>query len=981
MSPPPFLTSLPLRLRQRSTPKLAGLAVGVLVCLALLWWVTQERIAFETAEVHAAEADRNDRLALAHEQQVRLVLRGMDETLLTLADDDDLSARLLAGRGEFPRHLRLRGLGIGVAGLDGRVTGTGPSLPAGWVNQLIAHHRGAAAHQAFLQVPIREQGATWITTLSRPLLDAQGQLRGIVYASLDPQELLDFFQQADLGASDVIVLVGQDGLARARRAGSRYSYGDEQSNSQLMVESLRRPSGHFVSESPVDGERRFYSFRNLPEYGLTAAVGTSYDSVLQPVRDRTARYRLMAALGSLALAAGALALGLAIHRHDRAAARLRQSEQRLAGIIESAMDAIITVDAEQRIVVFNAAAAEMFRYTPAEVLGQPLERLLPRRFRATHAGHMKQFSRTHSTPRSMGRGSHIWGLRADGQEFPADASISTIEIDGQPLYSVVLRDITARLAAEAKLRDSEESYRLLFENNIDGLLLGDEVGAVGRVNPAACRLLGLTEARVLERGLEVLRGGDNPLDRALDECRNEGQARDQFTVTRPDGSVVYLEAAFSAWVDSSSRHRSSVILHDVTERHMAQAAQATLVNQLRQSQKMEALGSIAGGIAHDFNNVIAAILGNARLAQGHLGEAAITAHYLKEINSAGFRARELVKRIMTFSRKQPAVFVRQQLGPVLREAVDLLRATLPSGVTIHLQGENTYAPVRADATQLHQVVMNLGTNAWQAMGQRTGRIEVSLERPAGEPWVRLVFQDNGNGMDAATQARIFEPFYTTKPDGEGTGLGLAVVQGIIEAHEGSISVSSAPGKGCRFEILLPVAERVDGAIDFAALPLPPKMPHPPSPGPTVAGEVVEAPVAAAPHPAAPVPPSPEPGSPHVVYVDDYEAMVAMVTAVLEGQGLRVSGFDSSPQALAYIREHARDIDLLITDFNMPEMSGLDLTRAVRAMRPDLPVIVASGHLSADLRAGAAEAGVDCLFDKPAGIDELCQRIAELLPSR
>ncbi len=954
MSPFAFLSSLARRLRQRSTPKLAGLAAGVLVSLGLLWWATLERIEFETEEAHASEADRNDRLALSHEQQVRVVLRGLDEALLALSDDEDLTARLLAGQGELPRHLRVRGLGFGVAGLDGRVTGTGPSLPPGWMDRLAAHHRVGVSHRAFLQVPMREQGETWITTLSRPLLDVRGQLRGIVYASLDPQELLDFFQQAELGSADVIVLVGEDGLTRARRAGTRYSFGDEQANSQLTIESSRRPSGHFVTDSPVDGERRFYSFRNLPEYGLTAAVGTSYASVLEPVRDRAQRYRLMAALGSLALVAGALALGLAIHRHDRAAARLRQSEQRLSGIIESAMDAIITVDAEQRIVVFNAAAADMFRCTPEAALGKPLNDFLPARFRAAHAGHMKHFSRTQSTPRSMGRGSHIWALRADGQEFPADASISYIEIDGMPLYSVVLRDITARIAAEAALRDSEESYRLLFENNLDGLLLGERVGAISRANPAAATLLGVPVEEILRRGVEVLRGEGNPLDWALSECQHSGHARGLFNFRRPEGGLTHLEATFAAYVDSAGHLRSSVILHDVTERMAAQAAQEALASQLRQSQKMEALGSIAGGIAHDFNNVIAAILGNARLAQDHLGNAPDASRYLAEISSAGYRARELVKRIMTFSRKQPAVFVRQPLGPVVREAVDLLRATLPSGVRISLQGDDQAFEVMADATQLHQVVMNLGTNAWQAMGQRTGRIDVALRPVLGSPWMRLSVQDNGSGMDAATQARIFEPFFTTKPDGEGTGLGLSVVQGIVQAHQGEISVSSAPGQGCRFDILLPLAP--SGEADGAA-------------GPEAAAAS-----------ASPAPASGGAGR-QVVYVDDYEAMVAMVGAVLEGQGYQVRGFDRSTDALDYLRGHAQEVDLLITDYNMPEMSGLDLTHAARALRPDLPVIVASGHLSADLRAGAAAAGVDCLFDKPAGIDELCLRIAQVLQAR
>jgi CheY-like chemotaxis protein len=325
---------------------------------------------------------------------------------------------------------------------------------------------------------------------------------------------------------------------------------------------------------------------------------------------------------------------------------------------------------------------------------------------------------------------------------------------------------------------------------------------------------------------------------------------------------------------------------------------------------------------------------------------------------------------MTFSRKQPAVFVRQPLGPVVREAVALLRATLPSGVSITLRGDDTPADVLADATQVHQVVMNLGTNAWQAMGQRTGRIDVTLEPVDGER-IRLSVQDNGSGMDAATQARIFEPFFTTKPDGEGTGLGLSVVQRIVNAHQGEISVTSQPGMGCRFDIVLPLAQEAaegqaqaapppaQGELPADALPMPELLPPPP----------------AIPEPA---PGNGDASRRHIVYVDDYEAMVAMVMAVLEAHGFRVSGFDSSPRALDFLRRHAHEVDMLITDFNMPEMSGLDLAREVKAVRPAMPVMVASGHLSADLRAGAAQAGVDCLFDKPAGIDEMCRRIDELL---
>lgn len=1074
------------RIRQVS-PQLWALGLLLAAILGGVWWVALERSNYEIAEAKIEEEARNDRLALAHEQQARAMLRTLDHALQSVIDEPALVERMLRGDAAAPPHVVSHGIQIGLIDLAGREASGLMELPSDWSRQLIAHHRAADLAESHMLAPARQpSGRGWVTTLSRALVDRQGRFSGVIYARVNPQDLLEFFQKAALGPDDAIVLVGLDGRVRARRSGANYAFDDQVVDAMLQQQSQRSPNGHFLNDSPVDGKRRFYSYRMMADYGLIAMVGTSYADVMAPVFERATRYQGLAFVGSVLLLVGTLALVLAIRRHDEAARRLRRSEQRfraltqmsadwywetdadhrlselvrsprhdttmvtpvlgrtlweldgvtgddafwsahrakllrcepfidfewrrtgpngrtqvvlvsgepvidsrgrfhgyrgvghdvtsqreaeaarqasearMAGIIESAMDAIITVDGQQRIVVFNAAAAQMFRCTPQAMLGQPLERLLPKRFQADHGAHMRNFSRTPAAPRTMGRGRHVWAQRADGEEFPADASISHIEIDGVTLYSVVLRDITARLAAENALRDREESYRLLFENNLDGLLLADEEGRVDRANAAAARLLGLSTQQICERGLEVLRSPGNPLEVSLDGYRRHGQARGDFTVARPDGSLVHLEVAFAAYQDSGGRPRASVLLHDVTERHEALAAQEALASQLRQSQKMEALGSIAGGIAHDFNNVIAAILGNARLAQAKTSQASPAAAHLEEILRAGLRARELVKRIMTFSRKQPAVFVRQSLGPIVREAVALLRATLPSGIRITLREEDSPCEVLADATQLHQVVMNLGTNAWQAMGQRTGHIEITLSREPQGGSMRLSVQDDGVGMDSATQARIFEPFFTTKPDGEGTGLGLAVVQGIVHAHQGQIQVASAPGRGCRFDILLPV---VSGVCDgLAAGDEPPR------------GALPQDPVALRPS----APAGAAARSRRIVYVDDYEAMVALVTAVLEMEGHAVSGFESSAQALDYVRQHPQAVDLLITDYNMPEMSGLDLAREVRALRPRLPIIVASGHLSADLRAGADTLGIDCLFDKPAGVDELCQRVTQLL---
>ncbi|MEQ1515578.1 MAG: ATP-binding protein [Usitatibacteraceae bacterium] len=400
-------------------------------------------------------------------------------------------------------------------------------------------------------------------------------------------------------------------------------------------------------------------------------------------------------------------------------------------------------------------------------------------------------------------------------------------------------------------------------------------------------------------------------------------------------------------------------------RAQAEAASASLESQLRESQKMEAIGTLAGGIAHDFNNILATILGNAELAREDVSANPQAMESLGEIKKAGTRARDLVQQILSFSRRQPTERAQVALAPVIEESIRLLRATLPARLTLEVHCDPTVPAVLADVTQIQQVVINLATNAMQAMHGGPGRIDIRLDTVmldavlaqthsalramhAQSPGraVRLTVRDNGRGMDAATVGRIFEPFFTTKAVDEGTGLGLSVVHGIVRGHEGAIVVESELGRGSTFTIYLPSAP----ADSAAAVP---------ESAATTAAV-----------------PSRDAGR-HILYLDDDESLVFLVKRLLERRGYRVSGFTEQREALDALRVDPASFDLVVTDYNMPGMSGLDVAREVRAVRSDVPVAIASGFIDESLRAQACGAGVRELIFKANAVEEFCETFVRL----
>jgi len=400
---------------------------------------------------------------------------------------------------------------------------------------------------------------------------------------------------------------------------------------------------------------------------------------------------------------------------------------------------------------------------------------------------------------------------------------------------------------------------------------------------------------------------------------------------------------------------------DISARLAGEAARRALEAQLRESQKMEAIGTLAGGIAHDFNNILAAILGNVSLARMDLdpGHAALVS--LEEIDRAGKRARNLVQQILAFSRRQAQSFLNQPLRPVVEETIRLMRAALPRAVTMDVVYGDAAVHASVDATQIGQVLMNLCTNAWQAMNGGAGHVaialdEVQLDADAAQRlgnlapgrYARLRVSDDGAGMDEATLARIFEPFYTTKPPGQGTGLGLAVVHGIVREHRGEISVDSTPGKGATFEVYLPAVSATADVL------------------PAVSAAFVPA----------------GGRDKHVLYLDDDEAMVFLVKRMLQALGYRVTGFSDAQDALACVHACERgspsDFDLVVTDFNMPGATGLDLARELARTRPGLPVMITSGYITDALRDGAGAVGVRHLVQKENSVEDLCMAIQRVI---
>ena len=644
---------------------------------------------------------------------------------------------------------------------------------------------------------------------------------------------------------------------------------------------------------------------------------------------------------------------------------LRISESRYRRLFETARDGILLLNADTaQIEDVNPYLVEMLGYSHSEFLGKKL-------WEVGAFADIAQSKEMFAVLQEKGyvRYEDLPLKTRAGKQIAVEFVSNSYDCEGIKVIQCNIRDITAHHEADLVLRE----YKAIVDASEDAIISKSLAGVIKSWNPGAEKLFGYTSAEAIGKNMSFIIPPDrlNEEDAILASLAR-GERIEHFETVRrhKDGHLIDISATISPILDNKGAVvGASKIARDITQSMRAEALQLSLEGQLRESQKMEAIGTLAGGIAHDFNNIIATILGNVDLAIDDTAGNAAAQKSIEEIRKAARRARDLVQQILSFSRRQPLERKRIALQPVIEESVRLMRATYPARVQIRVDCVAAVPEVLADATQIEQALLNLGTNAMQAAGSAPQTIDIHLDtvildaafaktspalramhasRPA--PTVRLTIKDGGPGMDETTLARIFEPFFTTKPMGEGTGLGLPVVHGIVHSHEGAIMVASEPAKGTTFTIYLPVAPArtrtsfqtgIDGGASEART--------------DGAGR-------------------------RLLYIDDDDGMVLLVTRLLERRNFVVNGFTDAGAAIALLRGDPAAFALVVTDYNMPYLSGLDVARAVRDIRADLPVAIVSGFIDETLLSYAKEAGVRELLVKTVDVAEFCGSIQRLADS-
>ena len=550
-------------------------------------------------------------------------------------------------------------------------------------------------------------------------------------------------------------------------------------------------------------------------------------------------------------------------------------------------------------------------------------------------------------------------ITKDKQKIDAIITSRLIDFRGQEAILGIVTDITQRKRAERELKKSEERFRQAFQNAPIGMALCNMDGSFVQANSAYCHMLGFTEGELNQMTfLDLTHPQDLERQMAYFERCRLGEI-DNFHVDkryiRKDGEIIWVNMNAEVTKDEAGKPLHALIMAaNITEIRMAEKNWQRLEGQLRQAQKMEAIGTLAGGIAHDFNNILGAIIGYSEMAIYDTEKNSMTRHNMEQVLKAGHRAKDLVKQILAFSRKSEQDKKIILITPIIKEVLMLLRASLPTTIEIHQHIEPSLGAIFADPTQIHQIIMNLCTNSAHAMENTGGNLEVSasnvnldLERAqqfqelSPGQYVALVIKDSGHGMDSATLERIFDPYFTTKTKDKGTGMGLAVVHGIVKGHNGGIHVTSTPNEGTTIEILFPRTASIMryDTQELNSLPG---------------------------------------GHERILFVDDEETLIELGESMLLKLGYQVSTRTSSIEAIEAFKANPQRFDLVISDMTMPNMSGDMLAKALLKIRPDIPIIICTGFSEQISEQKTDEIGIRGFLMKPLTIRELAHTVRRVL---
>jgi PAS domain S-box-containing protein len=769
---------------------------------------------------------------------------------------------------------------------------------------------------------------------------------------------------------------------RAAEAQNRLAAIVQSSHDAIMGKTL---TGVITSWNP--GAERLYGYHEAEIVGRNAEVlfpaerRTDEVAILARIAggERVAQYQterlhkdgspvmVSLTMSPIADAAGAI-IGVASVSRD--ISDRQRAEARFRGLLEAAPDAIVGVTADGIIALVNAQGERLFGYRREDLLGQPVEILVPEYAREKHPGHRAGYLRD-PAPRPMGAGMQLAGRRCDGSRFPAEISLSSIDTEDGVLVSAAIRDVTERVKAEAK-------FRGLLEAAPDAIVGVTPDGRITLVNAQAERLFGYHREELLGQPIEILVPdrvcGVHPAHRtsyfSQPQPRPMGAGM-QLAARRKDGTEFPAEISLSA-LDTEDGPMVSAAIRDVTDRLEAQAERERLKTtadrerleaQLHQSQRLESLGQLAGGVAHDFNNLLAVMLNYTSFIAEEITQAADqdsgrwqqVGHDIAQVQRAGERATELTHQLLAFGRRE---VVRPQvlnLNTVVTEIEALLRRTLGEHIQLHTALAGDLWPILADPGQLEQVLVNLAVNARDAMPDggtlsihTTNHAidETDITRHPGlrpGPHVKLRVADTGTGIPPEIAERVFEPFFTTKPKGEGTGLGLATVYGIITQAGGHAELTSAPAAGTAFTIFLPATDQQPG----------------PARQPVRAGARSS-------------------GGETVLIVEDEEALREVTRRILTRNGYHVLTAANGPEALKVAEHSTSGIHLMLTDVIMPHMLGKELAAAICDLYPGTRVLYMSGYAQPVLASqGTLDPGVT-LVEKPFSESGLLDRVRAVL---
>ncbi len=645
--------------------------------------------------------------------------------------------------------------------------------------------------------------------------------------------------------------------------------------------------------------------------------------------------------------------GVHEHRSTRQLERsVQRSEAHYRAILKSAVDGIITCDEAGIIGSVNPAVEKMFGYATGELIGRNVKILMPSPYREEHDGHIARYCKT-GEKRIIGIGREAVGQRRDGSVFPIDLAISEVYLGGSRSFVGVLRDVTERKQVEEALHRERDFAQSLVEIARIIVLELDTEGRIVRFNPYMEKVSGyrLEEVKgklwfptfLPER--DQLRIGKVFMKTI---AALPASAVTNAIVTK-GGDERLIEWHTTTLQDAAGKVAGVLSVgQDITER-------VHLESQLRQAQKMEAVGRLAGGVAHDFNTLLGSIFGYSEMVLDRLPEDHPQRRAIEQIHRGAERGATLTRQLLAFSRRQVLQPRLIDLNVVITEMREMLRRLTTEDIELKFDLEARLGHVKVDAGQIEQVIMNLIVNAADAMPHggcitlETANLDIDAghaERGAvlvAGRYVTLCVTDDGSGMDAETRRHAFEPFFTTKEQGKGTGLGLSTVYGIVRQSGGGVSIDSEPGAGTCVKIyLLRSEEKAEETFRESSRA------------------------------------APQRGSETILLVEDDAMFLELTTEVLESQGYRVLPTNTPTDALAISRQHEGPIHLLVTDMVMPEMSGSVLVQRLAAERPHLAVLLMSGYSDEILKERSATDSDRAFIQKPFSTKELARTVRELL---